>query len=63
MGKDRSSGWRSSHSHNSKSMGGQRHFDVEKYDDRGNKDTDAGKLHISGDSHKPSMTDIHGPKK
>jgi len=44
-------------------MGGQRHFDVEKYDDRGNKDTDAGKLHISGDSHKPSMTDIHGPKK
>jgi len=59
---DRAGSWKPSSSHTSKSMGGEKHFDVEKYDDRGDKDSGAGKLHISGDSHQPSMTDIHHSK-
>jgi len=56
-------GWRPSDPHPSKSMGGQTHFDVEKYDKSGHKDKSAGKLHISGEPHKPSMRDVYPPSK
>ncbi|GEM_PF-4799186 len=59
----RSGNWTPSDSHRSGSMGGKTHFDVEKYDDRGNKDHSAGKVHISGEKHEPSMRDIHPPSK
>ncbi len=55
--------WKSSNEHQSDSMGGKTHFDVEHYDSRGKKDKSAGKLHISGEPHEPSMKDIHLPKK
>jgi len=58
---DRAGKWVSSDSHRSNSMGGRVHFDVEKYDERGNKDYSAGKFHISGEKHEPSMKDIHSP--
>lgn len=56
--------WRPSPTHTSKSMGGREHFDVDAFDTTtGRKDRSQGKLHISGESHKPSMTDVHPPKK
>ena len=44
-------------------MDGKKHFDVEKYDERGNKDKSAGKMKISGEPHKPSMKDVQPPEK
>jgi len=56
-------GWKSSKSHNSKSMGGKRHYDVYHVDSNGKRDqskrTD---MKISGDRNKPSITDIHKPR-
>lgn len=41
---------------------GDTHTDTERYDDRGRKDKDAGKLKISGDKEEPSMRDVVPPE-
>lgn len=53
--------WTPSDPHNSDTFGGRKHFDVERRSEDGKVDKSAGKLHITGDPHAPSMTDIHKP--
>ena len=57
------SGWRTSDPHTSRDTRIGSHVDVEKYDDRGRKDKDAGKMKISSDESKPLVRDIQPPKK
>jgi hypothetical protein len=57
-------GWKTGHSHTSKSMGGKSHTDTHHTDSEGKRDRPKSEdLKVSGDKQKPSMRDIHPPKK
>ena len=55
--------WRASNPHESKDTRIGRHIDIEKYDERGNKDKSAGKMKIDKDESKPEVRDIKPPQK
>lgn len=57
-GKEGEMPWKTSHPHESSDDRIGRHVDVEKFDDRGQKDKSAGKMKVSYDETKPTTDGI-----